>query len=239
MSRTYLDAHRSPAPRTSRAISSRLGVVTRQPLSPFRGRAVAAAEVALSVTKTLRLLISRPRSRSGSRRASLAKVSRTPYDSRRCTCWRSSWSPRSGASPSSRSKTRWRSIRCSRSSRCGTPIATGALALRGRTARPDSRRPGLAAGAVLGLLLGLGIGLQTAGLERTTVSSTGFITGLYVVLTPLFGLVLFRTRLGPRGVARRHARSGRPRDAERRSTSALREATCWCWRRRARRRCRS
>jgi drug/metabolite transporter (DMT)-like permease len=56
--------------------------------------------------------------------------------------------------------------------------------------------PGLAAGGVLGALLGLGIGLQTAGLERTTVSSTGFITGLYVVLTPLFGLLLFRTRVG-------------------------------------------
>ena len=42
----------------------------------------------------------------------------------------------------------------------------------------------------------LGIGLQSAGLERTTVSSTGFITGLYVVFTPLFGLVLFRTRVG-------------------------------------------
>jgi drug/metabolite transporter (DMT)-like permease len=34
--------------------------------------------------------------------------------------------------------------------------------------------------------------IQTAGLERTTVSSTGFITGLYVVLTPVLALVLFR-----------------------------------------------
>jgi drug/metabolite transporter (DMT)-like permease len=33
-------------------------------------------------------------------------------------------------------------------------------------------------------------------LERTTVSSTGFITGLYVVLTPLFALFLFRQRIG-------------------------------------------
>jgi drug/metabolite transporter (DMT)-like permease len=49
---------------------------------------------------------------------------------------------------------------------------------------------------VLGALLGLGTALQTAGLQRTTVSSTGFITGLYVVLTPLLGLVLFRTRVG-------------------------------------------
>jgi drug/metabolite transporter (DMT)-like permease len=75
-------------------------------------------------------------------------------------------------------------------------IAAGAL---GVVAAPRVRalgRPGLLAGSVLGVLLGLGTGLQTAGLERTTVSSTGFITGLYVVLTPLFGLVLFRTRVG-------------------------------------------
>jgi drug/metabolite transporter (DMT)-like permease len=75
-------------------------------------------------------------------------------------------------------------------------IATGALALVGGRRVRALGGPGLAAGAVLGVLLGLGIGLQTAGLERTTVSSTGFITGLYVVLTPLFGLALFRTRVG-------------------------------------------
>ncbi len=55
---------------------------------------------------------------------------------------------------------------------------------------------GARAGAGLGLLLALGYVLQTAGLERTTVSSAGFITGLYVVFTPLLGLLLFRTRLG-------------------------------------------
>jgi drug/metabolite transporter (DMT)-like permease len=74
-----------------------------------------------------------------------------------------------------------------------------AAAVLGAVALPRVRvlgRAGLLAGGVLGLLLGLGTGLQTAGLERTTVSSTGFITGLYVVLTPLFGLVLFRTRVG-------------------------------------------
>jgi drug/metabolite transporter (DMT)-like permease len=57
-------------------------------------------------------------------------------------------------------------------------------------------RSGAGAGVVLGLLLAAGYALQTAGLERTTVSSTGFITGLYVVLTPLFALVLFRRRTG-------------------------------------------
>jgi drug/metabolite transporter (DMT)-like permease len=54
-------------------------------------------------------------------------------------------------------------------------------------------RDGLVAGAVLGALIALGIGLQTAGLERTTVTNAGFITGLYVLLTPLLGLALFRT----------------------------------------------
>jgi drug/metabolite transporter (DMT)-like permease len=75
-------------------------------------------------------------------------------------------------------------------------IATGVLGAVGARRVCTLGRGGFAAGAVLGALLGVGIGLQTAGLERTTVSSTGFITGLYVVLTPLFGLALFRTRVG-------------------------------------------
>jgi len=75
-------------------------------------------------------------------------------------------------------------------------IATGALGMAGARRLRTLGRPGIAAGAVIGALLGVGIGLQTAGLERTTVSSTGFITGLYVVLTPIFGLILFRTRIG-------------------------------------------
>ena len=57
------------------------------------------------------------------------------------------------------------------------------------------RRDGLVAGVILGALLAVGSALQTAGLERTTVTNTGFITGLYVLLTPLFALVLFRTRI--------------------------------------------
>jgi drug/metabolite transporter (DMT)-like permease len=57
-------------------------------------------------------------------------------------------------------------------------------------------RRGWSAGASLGLLLAAGYALQTAGLQRTTVSSAGFITGLYVVFTPLLALLLFRTRVG-------------------------------------------
>jgi drug/metabolite transporter (DMT)-like permease len=75
-------------------------------------------------------------------------------------------------------------------------IAAGALGVFGAGRVRSLERAGFEAGAVLGVLGALGIGLQTAGLHRTTVSSTGFITGLYVVLTPLFGLVLFRTRVG-------------------------------------------
>jgi drug/metabolite transporter (DMT)-like permease len=75
-------------------------------------------------------------------------------------------------------------------------IAAGVLGIPGGGRVRSLGRSGLGAGVVLGVLGALGIGLQTAGLHRTTVSSTGFITGLYVVLTPFFGLVLFRTRVG-------------------------------------------
>jgi drug/metabolite transporter (DMT)-like permease len=56
-------------------------------------------------------------------------------------------------------------------------------------------RRGLIAGAGLGGLLALGYALQTAGLSRTTVSTTGFITGLCVVLTPVTAYVLFRDHI--------------------------------------------
>ncbi|HKH32103.1 MAG TPA: DMT family transporter [Gaiellaceae bacterium] len=56
-------------------------------------------------------------------------------------------------------------------------------------------RNGFVAGSILGVLLAAGLALQTAGLERTTVTNTGFITGLYVLLTPLFALALFHTRI--------------------------------------------
>jgi drug/metabolite transporter (DMT)-like permease len=52
---------------------------------------------------------------------------------------------------------------------------------------------GWAAGAGAGMFLAAAYGLQTAGLELTTVTSTGFITGLYVVFTPLLALAAFRT----------------------------------------------
>ncbi|MBA3733803.1 MAG: DMT family transporter [Actinobacteria bacterium] len=75
-------------------------------------------------------------------------------------------------------------------------IATLTLAVPGLPRVRSLGRPGLGAGAFLGLLLAAGYTLQTAGLERTTVSSTGFITGMYVVLTPLIALLLVRSRIG-------------------------------------------
>jgi drug/metabolite transporter (DMT)-like permease len=60
-------------------------------------------------------------------------------------------------------------------------------------------REGIVAGVGVGVLLAGAYGLQTAGLELTTVSSTGFITGLYVVFTPFIALALFGTPV-PRAV---------------------------------------
>jgi drug/metabolite transporter (DMT)-like permease len=75
-------------------------------------------------------------------------------------------------------------------------IASGTLALPGAARLRNLGRSGAGAGVLAGALLGAGYALQTAGLERTTVSSTGFITGMYVVCTPLLALAVFRTRVG-------------------------------------------
>jgi drug/metabolite transporter (DMT)-like permease len=54
-------------------------------------------------------------------------------------------------------------------------------------------QPGLvAAGAAAGLALFAGYGFQTVGLQYTTASNAGFITGLSVVLTPLLVALLLR-----------------------------------------------
>jgi drug/metabolite transporter (DMT)-like permease len=74
-------------------------------------------------------------------------------------------------------------------------IATLTLAVPGTRRVRSLGWMGLAAGALLGLLLAAGYAFQTAGLERTTVSGTGFITGMYVVLTPLIASAFFRSRI--------------------------------------------
>ncbi|NYD41445.1 EamA family transporter [Nocardioides panaciterrulae] len=56
---------------------------------------------------------------------------------------------------------------------------------------PSARRSALA----LGLLYGVAQILQTAGLAHTAASVSGFITGMYVVLTPVLAAALLRTRI--------------------------------------------
>jgi drug/metabolite transporter (DMT)-like permease len=75
-------------------------------------------------------------------------------------------------------------------------IAGCTLAPPGLRRLPSLGPRGFRAAALAGSLVGAGYVLQTAGLERTSVSSTGFITGMYVVLTPLLALAVFRVRLG-------------------------------------------
>lgn len=50
-------------------------------------------------------------------------------------------------------------------------------------------------GLVIGMALGSGYIFQTLGLERTTPAITGFITGLYVVFTPLIASFFLKERL--------------------------------------------
>ena len=56
-------------------------------------------------------------------------------------------------------------------------------------------RDGWRAGAVMGVFLAGGYIFQTLGMEQTTASNAGFITGLFVVLTPVLGAVVLRQRL--------------------------------------------
>jgi drug/metabolite transporter (DMT)-like permease len=56
-------------------------------------------------------------------------------------------------------------------------------------------RRGQRAGVLLGLALGSGYVAQTFGLQHTPASISGFITGLFVVFTPLCAGVLLRKRI--------------------------------------------
>jgi drug/metabolite transporter (DMT)-like permease len=55
---------------------------------------------------------------------------------------------------------------------------------------------GWRAGALMGVFLTSGYIAQTLGLERTSASNAGFITGLFVVLTPIFGSLFLRHPIG-------------------------------------------
>ncbi len=55
---------------------------------------------------------------------------------------------------------------------------------------------GWRAGLLMGTLLTAGYLFQTLGLERTSASRAGFITGLFVVLTPVLAAIFLRQRVG-------------------------------------------
>ena len=50
-------------------------------------------------------------------------------------------------------------------------------------------------GVAAGLFLGTGYIFQTLGLARTGAAITGFVTGLYVVLTPLIAAIIFKEKI--------------------------------------------
>jgi len=88
----------------------------------------------------------------------------------------------------------------------GLRFALGALALlplvmyQGRTVarhEPFLQRGLILGGLSMGLALTLGINLQQVGLLFTSVTNSGFITGLYVIVVPLLGLAIgHKTGLG-------------------------------------------
>lgn len=52
--------------------------------------------------------------------------------------------------------------------------------------------PALRKGGILGVLLGVGLALQTYGLQITTASKSAFITGMMVIFTPIAQLLIER-----------------------------------------------
>ncbi len=56
----------------------------------------------------------------------------------------------------------------------------------------------LTKGFIAGAFLGTGYILQTLGLARTTAAITGFVTGMYVIATPLIAAVVLHQRISRR-----------------------------------------
>lgn len=67
------------------------------------------------------------------------------------------------------------------------------VAVAGKSLRMSSET--LRRGVLLGMLYGIAQLLQTVGLAHTAASVSGFLTGLYVVATPVLGAVILRTRI--------------------------------------------
>ncbi len=56
-------------------------------------------------------------------------------------------------------------------------------------------------GLLLGVLLYASYSFQTFGLQHTTAGNAGFITGLFIVFTPLLSAIFLRHRLDPKSIA--------------------------------------
>lgn len=67
-----------------------------------------------------------------------------------------------------------------------TVVLAGARGFRG------IRRDEMRAGAAMGIALFGGYAFQTVGLQYTSSSKAGFLTGLFVVITPLLGAIVLR-----------------------------------------------
>lgn len=72
-------------------------------------------------------------------------------------------------------------------------IATAALMLFRPKALTEIDSEMLKKGSLLGLFLGSGYLFQTIGLHLTTAATTGFLTGLYVVFTPILGALFLKS----------------------------------------------
>lgn len=72
-------------------------------------------------------------------------------------------------------------------------IATIALILFRPQALKEINLEMVMKGSLLGLFLGSGYLFQTIGLHLTTAATTGFITGLYVVFTPILGALFLKS----------------------------------------------
>src|SRR5690606_23802723 len=77
----------------------------------------------------------------------------------------------------------------------GALVRLPLLRLQRRAASPArgagfAHRPLLLGGVLMGLALTVGINLQQVGLLFTSVTNSGFITGLYVIVVPLLGLFI-------------------------------------------------
>jgi drug/metabolite transporter (DMT)-like permease len=74
--------------------------------------------------------------------------------------------------------------------------AAAVVAVVSRSQLRTLSREGLKSGLLVGVFLTSGYAFQTLGLERTSSSNAGFITGMMVVLTPVFGALFLHHKAG-------------------------------------------